>query len=250
MTRSPQGPRWCASSAASRSWSTAFDRDAVIAAVRGGPAGRRGPPADGDRPSSTAQPDGSFAATNRLRTEGTDNLLAGAARAGVRRIVAQSYAGWPYAREGGPAKAEDDPLDPTRQGLRETLAAIRHLEAAVTGTDGIEGIVLRYGGFYGPGTGLGARAATSTRRSCAASLPAHGQRVRRVVARADRRCRATRPSRRSSRAPARDLQRRRRRAGARARVGCRRSRRPSARSRRGACPGSSGGSSSARRATR
>ena len=57
------------------------------------------------------RPDRAFAQTNRLRTEGTDNLLAGARAAGVRRFVAQSYAGWPYAREGGPAKAEDDPLD-------------------------------------------------------------------------------------------------------------------------------------------
>jgi 2-alkyl-3-oxoalkanoate reductase len=69
--------------------------------------------------------------------------------------VAQSYAGWPYAREGGPAKAEDAPLDPDPpRGIRETLAAIRHLEQAVTGAAGLDGIVLRYGGFYGPGTGL------------------------------------------------------------------------------------------------
>jgi len=69
--------------------------------------------------------------------------------------VAQSFAGWPYAREGGPAKAESDPLDPDPpKGLRETHAAIRHLEAAVTGAEGLEGIVLRYGGLYGPGTSM------------------------------------------------------------------------------------------------
>jgi nucleoside-diphosphate-sugar epimerase len=99
--------------------------------------------------------DRSFALTNRLRTEGTDHLLAAGRAVGVRRFVAQSYAGWPYAREGGPVKDEDDPLDPSpATAMRETLAAIRHLEAAVTGADWTEGIVLRYGGFYGPGTSL------------------------------------------------------------------------------------------------
>jgi nucleoside-diphosphate-sugar epimerase len=93
-----------------------------------------------------------FAVTNRLRTEGTDHLLAAAREAGVERIVAQSYTGWPYARTGGPVKSEDDPLDPDppRQ-LRAALDAIRHLESATTAAGGV---VLRYGGFYGPGTGL------------------------------------------------------------------------------------------------
>jgi nucleoside-diphosphate-sugar epimerase len=96
-----------------------------------------------------------FAQTNRLRTEGTDNLLAGARAAGARRFVAQSFAGWPYAREGGPLKTEDDPLDPDPpKPVRETLAAMKHLERAVTTAEGIEGIVLRYAGFYGPGTSL------------------------------------------------------------------------------------------------
>jgi nucleoside-diphosphate-sugar epimerase len=100
--------------------------------------------------------DRDFALTNRLRTEGTDHLLAAGRAAGVRRFVAQSFAGWPFARSGGPVKAEDDPLDPTPAGaMRGTLAAIRHLEAAVTGASWVEGIVLRYGGFYGPGTSLG-----------------------------------------------------------------------------------------------
>jgi nucleoside-diphosphate-sugar epimerase len=97
-------------------------------------------------------PDKWFAVTNRLRTEGTEHLLAAAEAVGARRFVAQSYAGWPYARTGGPAKTEDDPLDPDPpRGLRETHAAIRRLEALTTGAGGI---VLRYGGFYGPGTGI------------------------------------------------------------------------------------------------
>ena len=94
----------------------------------------------------------SFDMTNRLRTEGTDYLLAAAAQSGVERFVAQSYAGWPAARVGGSVKTEDDPLDPDpAPQTRAGLDALRHLETAVTAADGI---VLRYGGFYGPGTGL------------------------------------------------------------------------------------------------
>lgn len=94
----------------------------------------------------------SFAVTNRLRTEGTDHLLAAGREAGVERFVAQSFAAWPSARVGGPVKTEDDPLDedPPKQ-VRSTLEAILGLEAAVTGAGGI---ALRYGGFYGPGTGF------------------------------------------------------------------------------------------------
>jgi len=100
--------------------------------------------------------DKAFAQTNRLRTEGTDHLLAAAKAAGARRFIVQSFAGWPYARIGGPIKTEEDPLDdsPPKQ-VRETLAGIRHLERTVTGAEGIEGLALRYGGFYGPGTSLG-----------------------------------------------------------------------------------------------
>ena len=98
-----------------------------------------------------------FAATNRLRTEGTDHLLAAGRAVGARRFVAQSYAGWPAARTGGPVKAEDAPFDPDPpKQLREMLDAIRHLEEAVVGADRLEGVVLRYGGFYGPGTTLSA----------------------------------------------------------------------------------------------
>ena len=96
-----------------------------------------------------------FALTNRLRSEGTDHLLAAARAVGTRRFVAQSFAGWPYARAGGPIKSEEDPLDPDPPAaFRTTLAGIRHLEAAVAGADWIEGLALRYGGFYGPGTSL------------------------------------------------------------------------------------------------
>jgi nucleoside-diphosphate-sugar epimerase len=99
--------------------------------------------------------DRDFAQTNRLRTEGTDNLLAAARAAGARRLVAQSYAGWPYERAGAPVKTEDDPLDPSpAKPFRSTLAAIIQLERTVTGADDVEGVVLRYGGFYGPGTSL------------------------------------------------------------------------------------------------
>src|SRR3954452_21363954 len=95
--------------------------------------------------------DRDFAMTNRLRTEGLDHLLAAGRAVGVRRFVAQSYAGWPFARNGGPVKSEDDPLDPTPAGaMRATLDAIRYLERAVTSADWTEGVVLRYGGFYGP----------------------------------------------------------------------------------------------------
>jgi nucleoside-diphosphate-sugar epimerase len=94
-----------------------------------------------------------FALTNRLRIEGTDHLLSAARAAGVGRFVAQSFAGWPFARTGGLVKTEDDPLDPDPPGaFRNMLDAIRHVEDAVTGATFTEGIVLRYGGFYGPGT--------------------------------------------------------------------------------------------------
>jgi nucleoside-diphosphate-sugar epimerase len=99
--------------------------------------------------------DRAFAETNRLRTEGTDHLLAAGRAVGVRRFLAQSYAGWPYAREGAAVKDEAAPLDPNPpEVMREGLAAIRHLETAVVGAEWTEGIVLRYGGFYGPGTSL------------------------------------------------------------------------------------------------
>ena len=91
--------------------------------------------------------DRTFAPTNRLRTEGIDNLLDAARVAGVRRFIAQSFAPYRYARAGGPVKTEDDPLDPEPPArTRQTFAAMSHLEQAVTGAGGI---ALRYGGFYG-----------------------------------------------------------------------------------------------------
>ena len=99
--------------------------------------------------------DRDFALTNRLRTEGTDHLLSAGQAVGVRRFVAQSNGAAPYARAGGAVKDEEDPLDPTpAREMRAMVAAIRHLEEAVLGADWTEGIVLRYGAFYGPGTSL------------------------------------------------------------------------------------------------
>jgi nucleoside-diphosphate-sugar epimerase len=99
--------------------------------------------------------DEEFSVTNRLRTEGTDNLLNAARAAGVRRFIAQSYGNWNYARTGTGLKGEDDPFDPDPPAnQRKTLEAIRHLEDAVLGAQGMEGIVLRYANFYGPGTGF------------------------------------------------------------------------------------------------
>ncbi len=93
-----------------------------------------------------------FAATNKLRTTGLDHLLAAAAAQGVRRLIVQSYAGWPNIRSGGPVKTEDDPLDPEPPAAqRATLDAIRYLERAVT-TARLEGLALRYGSLYGPGS--------------------------------------------------------------------------------------------------
>jgi 2-alkyl-3-oxoalkanoate reductase len=88
-----------------------------------------------------------FARTNQLRTKGTDALLAAAREADVRRFIAQSFASYRYARQGGPIKTEDDPLHPTAPAnAQESFAAMNYLEQAVTD---FGGIVLRYGGFYG-----------------------------------------------------------------------------------------------------
>jgi nucleoside-diphosphate-sugar epimerase len=91
--------------------------------------------------------DKAFATTNELRTKGTDALLAAAREAGVRRFVAQSFASYRYAREGGAVKTEDDPLDPTPPAnAQQSFAAMAYLEQAVAAAGGI---VLRYGLFYG-----------------------------------------------------------------------------------------------------
>jgi nucleoside-diphosphate-sugar epimerase len=156
MTRSPAKADGLRAAGAEAAIADALDRDAVLAAV------------------TAAQPevvvhqltalggltslrnfDRAFAVTNRLRTEGTEHLLAAARAAGARRIVAQSFAGWPAVRSGGPVKTEEDPFDPDPvPSMRATLDAIKRCEALVTEAEGIEGIALRYGGFYGPGTGV------------------------------------------------------------------------------------------------
>lgn len=96
----------------------------------------------------------SFANSNRLRTEGTDFLMSAARDGGVKRFIAQSFCGWPYARVGGAVKTETDELDPDPPSeLRLTLQAIRYLEKQVIESSYPEGLVLRYGAFYGPDTG-------------------------------------------------------------------------------------------------
>jgi nucleoside-diphosphate-sugar epimerase len=98
-----------------------------------------------------------FAANARLRSTGTDILLAAARAAGVRRFIAQSYAGLLLSRNGSPLLAEDDPLGDEPAALRGVQAADRHLEATVTGATWTDGVVLRYGFFYGPGTAISLR---------------------------------------------------------------------------------------------
>jgi nucleoside-diphosphate-sugar epimerase len=103
----------------------------------------------------------SFAATNRLRTEATDHLLAAGRAVGIRRFVAQSFAGWPSGRVGPPVATEEEPLDAQpAPSMRTTLDAIRHLETAVIGAEWTEGVVLRYGNLYGPGTSFAPGGAT------------------------------------------------------------------------------------------
>jgi 2-alkyl-3-oxoalkanoate reductase len=103
--------------------------------------------------------DRAFANTNRLRTEGTDHLLAAAHEADVKRFIAQSFCGWSFSRESDAVKTETDALDsePPRE-LARTLDALRYLEQIVTKSIHLEGIVLRYGSFYGPDTGMFSRA--------------------------------------------------------------------------------------------
>ena len=92
-----------------------------------------------------------FATTNRLRTTGTEHLLAAAQAAGVGKFVAQSYTGWSNIREGGPVKTEDDPYDPhPAKNQVQSIAGLQFLDREVPAAP-LEGIVLRYGNFYGPG---------------------------------------------------------------------------------------------------
>ena len=93
-----------------------------------------------------------YAANNRVRREGTSNLLSAALGAGVRRFLVQGSAYW-YAPTGGPVKTEEAPLylDAT-EPIGPAVETIKEVEEAVLSADGIEGVVLRYGMFYGPGT--------------------------------------------------------------------------------------------------
>lgn len=151
-TRSPDRARELEAAGATSVILDALDRDAVVRAVLDAAP-------DVIVHELTAIPpdlnprhfDRAFALTNRLRTAGTDNLVAAAKEAGVRRFIAQSFAAWVYAREGSRVKTEADPVDahpPTQ--VRRTLEAIRHVERA-TLEGPFEGIALRYGWFYGPG---------------------------------------------------------------------------------------------------
>ena len=154
-TRSPERARAIEAAGATRAVVDALDAEAVKQAV-----GEAAP--DVIVHELTAIPpdfnprrfDRAFAMTNRLRTEGTDHLVAAAEAAGVRRFVAQSFAAWPYVRQGSWVKTEDDPLDedPPAQ-VRRTVEAIRYVERA-TLQGPFEGLALRYGGFYGPGSSL------------------------------------------------------------------------------------------------
>jgi len=99
--------------------------------------------------------DKEFALTNRLRTEATDTMLAAARQVGARRFIAQSFCGWPFAREGGLVKTEEDSLDPSPPtNFSATLEAIRYLEETVRRTEDLQAVALRYGIFYGPGTAI------------------------------------------------------------------------------------------------
>jgi 2-alkyl-3-oxoalkanoate reductase len=153
MTRSKEKAERLRAAGAEPAIADGLDRDAVVAAVTAARPDAIVHQLTGLSGLATMRNfDRAFALTNRLRTEGTDHLLAGARAAGTSRFVAQSYAGWPCARTGGPVKTEDDPLDPAPvRSMSQSLAAIRHVERATVEAGGL---ALRYGGFYGPGTGL------------------------------------------------------------------------------------------------
>jgi 2-alkyl-3-oxoalkanoate reductase len=152
MTRSPAKVDALRDAGAYPVVADGLDRDAVVAAVTGAE-----PEVVVNQMTALADVTGNprhfddeFAVTNELRTKGTEHLLEGARAAGARRLIVQSYAGWPSARVGGPVKTEDDPLDPNPPAsMRNSLDAMRSMERVVVEAEGIEGVVLRYGGFYG-----------------------------------------------------------------------------------------------------
>ena len=153
MTRSERNASWLRALGADAAIADALDRSAVVQALR-----RAQPDAVIHQLTGLAGAksfknfDREFASTNRLRTEGTDFLVEGARAAGVQRFIAQSYGNWNYARTGTGLKTEADELDPMPPPNQvKSLEAIRHLERAVLD---FGGIALRYGNFYGPGTGI------------------------------------------------------------------------------------------------
>jgi nucleoside-diphosphate-sugar epimerase len=155
LTRSRERAEWLQRAGATPVIGDALDRDAVMKAVV------RAEPevvvheltAFSQLGTNLRRFECEVAETNRLRTDGTDTLRDAATAAGARRVVAQSFAGWTYARDGAPVKTEEDPLDPhPLPPLRAAIDALRHHEAAVLAADGVDGIVLRYGTWYGPGT--------------------------------------------------------------------------------------------------
>jgi 2-alkyl-3-oxoalkanoate reductase len=156
MTRTPAKADALRAAGARSVVADGLDRDAVMGAV----AGAEPEVVVQQQTALAGKPnlrdfDGWFAQTNRLRTEGTEHLMAGARAAGARRLIVQSYAGWPYARTGGPVKTEDDPFDPDPpRHQRASMAALRTMEEMVVAARDLEGVVLRYGGFYGKGTSL------------------------------------------------------------------------------------------------
>ena len=156
MVRTPAGATRVRHTGAKAMIADALDRAAVIEAV-----GQAQPEIIIHQLTALSQMkslrnfDREFALTNRLRTEGTDHLLEAARRAGVRRFIAQSYGNWNYERTGSGPKTENDRFDPNPPvKQKKSLEAIRHVEAAVLGADGIEGLALRYANFYGPGNGI------------------------------------------------------------------------------------------------
>jgi len=156
LVRSPEKAKAVEEAGARAILADALNREALIAAVV-----EAGPEAIVHELTALSEAgnfkkfDEEFALTNRLRTEVTDTLLEAAHTVGARRLLVQSYCGWPFAREGGPVKTEEDPLDPDPPPqFRKSMVAIRHLEDAVRAARDVEGLALRYGNFYGPGTGI------------------------------------------------------------------------------------------------
>jgi nucleoside-diphosphate-sugar epimerase len=153
MTRSPQKADALRALGAEPAVADGLDRNAVMqAVVRAEPEVVVHQMTALSQIKSMKKFDDEFALTNRLRTEGTDHLVEAARAAGVRRLIVQSYGNWNYERTGTGQKTEDDPLDPNPPAnQRRSLEAIRHAERAALE---FGGIALRYGAFYGPGTGL------------------------------------------------------------------------------------------------